>query len=102
MTIRAKLYTAIVLTVLGPMATTAVALQGMSQLGDRFDEGASAPRTRRSRVSSSSGSPTSTAGRRPRAMPKAVPGAVRGPAAELRRELELAAEELTDESEARC
>ena len=38
MTIRAKLYTAIVLTVLGPLATTAVALQGMSQLGDRFDE----------------------------------------------------------------
>jgi hypothetical protein len=38
MTIRAKLYAAIVLTVLGPLATTAVALHGMSQLGDRFDE----------------------------------------------------------------
>ena len=38
MTIRAKLYAAIVLTVLGPLATTAVALQGMSQMGDRFDE----------------------------------------------------------------
>ncbi|HEX2435931.1 MAG TPA: MCP four helix bundle domain-containing protein [Solirubrobacterales bacterium] len=38
MTIRAKLYAAIVLTVLGPIATTAVALHGMSQLGDRFDE----------------------------------------------------------------
>ena len=38
MTIRAKLYTAIVLTILGPLATTAVALHGMSQLGDRFDE----------------------------------------------------------------
>jgi hypothetical protein len=37
-TIRAKLYAAIVLTVLGPVATTAVALQGMSDLGDRFDE----------------------------------------------------------------
>jgi hypothetical protein len=37
-TIRAKLYAAIVLTVLGPIATTAVALQGMSDLGDRFDE----------------------------------------------------------------
>jgi hypothetical protein len=37
-TIRAKLYAAIVLTVLGPLATTAVALHGMSQLGDRFDE----------------------------------------------------------------
>jgi len=38
MTIRAKLYTAIVLTVIGPLATTAVALHGMAQLGDRFDE----------------------------------------------------------------
>jgi hypothetical protein len=37
-TIRAKLYVAIVLTVLGPIATTAVALHGMSELGDRFDE----------------------------------------------------------------
>jgi CHASE3 domain sensor protein len=38
MTIRAKLYAAIVLTILGPLATTAVALHGMSQLGDSFDE----------------------------------------------------------------
>ncbi len=38
MTIRAKLYAAIVLTILGPLATTAVALYGMAQLGDRFDE----------------------------------------------------------------
>jgi hypothetical protein len=38
MTIRAKLYAAIVLTILGPVATTAVALHGMGQLGDRFDE----------------------------------------------------------------
>jgi hypothetical protein len=37
-TIRAKLYAAIVLTVLGPLATTAVALHGMSEMGDRFDE----------------------------------------------------------------
>lgn len=37
MTIRAKLYAAIVLTILGPLATTAVALQAMSDLGDRFD-----------------------------------------------------------------
>jgi hypothetical protein len=37
-TIRAKLYAAIVLTVLGPLATTAVALHGMSQMGDRYDE----------------------------------------------------------------
>ncbi|MBA3262174.1 MAG: hypothetical protein H0T69_06840 [Thermoleophilaceae bacterium] len=38
MTIRAKLYAAIMLTVLGPLATTAVALYAMGQLGDRFDE----------------------------------------------------------------
>jgi hypothetical protein len=38
MTIRAKLYAAIVLTILGPVATTAVALHGMSEMGDRFDE----------------------------------------------------------------
>ena len=38
MTIRAKLYAAIVLSILGPLVTTAVALQGMSDLGDRFDE----------------------------------------------------------------
>jgi hypothetical protein len=38
MTIRAKLYAAIALTVLGPVVTIAVALHGMSQLDDRFDE----------------------------------------------------------------
>src|SRR5512132_4341004 len=38
MTIRAKLYVAILLTVLGPVITTAVALHGMDRLGDRFDE----------------------------------------------------------------
>jgi len=38
MTIRAKLYAAIVLTILGPLATTAVALHGMGEMGDRFDE----------------------------------------------------------------
>jgi hypothetical protein len=37
-TIRAKLYVAILLTVLGPVITIAVALNGMNQLGDRFDE----------------------------------------------------------------
>jgi hypothetical protein len=37
-TIRAKLYVAILLTVLGPLVTTAVALDGMGSLGDRFDE----------------------------------------------------------------
>jgi len=38
MTIRAKLYVAILLTVVGPVITIAVALHGMSRLGDRFDE----------------------------------------------------------------
>jgi hypothetical protein len=38
LTIRAKLYAAIVLTVLGPLATTGVALHAMNQLGDRFDD----------------------------------------------------------------
>src|SRR5688572_19688290 len=37
-TIRAKLYVAILLTVLGPVVTIAVALHGMNRLGDRFDE----------------------------------------------------------------
>jgi hypothetical protein len=38
MTIRAKLYAAIVLTVIGPVVTIAVALHGQGELGDRFDE----------------------------------------------------------------
>lgn len=38
MTIRAKLYAAILLAILGPLVTIAVALQGESQLGERFDE----------------------------------------------------------------
>jgi hypothetical protein len=37
-TIRAKLYVAILLTVLGPVVTIAVALHGMQRLGDRFEE----------------------------------------------------------------
>jgi hypothetical protein len=37
-TIRAKLYVAILLSVLGPVITIAVALHGMQRLGDRFDE----------------------------------------------------------------
>ena len=38
MTIRAKLYVAILLTVIGPVITIAVALHGMDRLGDRFFE----------------------------------------------------------------
>jgi hypothetical protein len=37
-TIRAKLYVAILLSVIGPVITIAVALHGMGVLGDRFDE----------------------------------------------------------------
>src|ERR671921_1391908 len=37
-TIRAKLYVAILLTVIGPVITIAVALHGMSRLGERFNE----------------------------------------------------------------
>jgi methyl-accepting chemotaxis protein len=37
-TIRAKLYAAIALTVIGPLVTIAVALYGMGELGERFDE----------------------------------------------------------------
>jgi hypothetical protein len=37
-TIRAKLFTALVLTVLAALVTIAVALQGQARLGDRFDE----------------------------------------------------------------
>src|SRR5215216_6514596 len=37
-TIRTKLYVAILLSVLGPVITIAVALHGMGRLGDRFDE----------------------------------------------------------------
>jgi hypothetical protein len=37
-TIRAKLYVAIVLTVIGPVATIAIALYGTSRLSDRFDD----------------------------------------------------------------
>jgi hypothetical protein len=38
LTIRTKLYLAILLTVLGPIVTIAVALTAMDRLGDRFDE----------------------------------------------------------------
>ena len=38
MTIRAKLYAAIALTILGPLLTTVVALEGQARLGDSFDE----------------------------------------------------------------
>jgi hypothetical protein len=45
LSIRAKLYLAMVLTVIGPVATTAIALYGMEQLGDRFDAADQSART---------------------------------------------------------
>lgn len=38
MTIRGKLYAAIALTIIGPLLTTIVALEGQARLGDSFDE----------------------------------------------------------------
>lgn len=100
MTIRAKLYTAIVLTVLGPLATTAVALHGMAQLGNRFDEvrarseSEAIARELKFLVTDANGWQTAY-------------GYAGGPfrsrfvrsAGELRNELELAAETFTDERE---
>lgn len=100
MTIRAKLYAAIVLTVLGPLATTAVALSGMAQLGDRFDEvhkraqHESVARELKFLVTDVNGWQTAYGYRG---------GELRGrflaSSAELRRELALASERLTDERE---
>jgi hypothetical protein len=100
MTIRAKLYAAIVLTVLGPLATTAVALQGMSQMGDRFDEvreraeREAVARELKFLVTDVNGWQTAYG---------YAGGDLRGrfdaSAQELREELDLAAETLTDERE---
>jgi hypothetical protein len=38
MTIRAKIFAAIALSIIGPIATIAVALGGMSRLGEKFDD----------------------------------------------------------------
>ena len=51
MTIRAKLYAAIALTVLGPLVTWRSRLQGMAELGDSFDEVKKRGATRGSRAS---------------------------------------------------
>ena len=100
MTIRAKLYAAILLTVLGPVVTTAVALHGMAQLGDRFDEvrvrseKESIARELKYLVTDVNGWQTAYG---------YAGGDLRGrfvrSADELRRELGLAAETFTDERE---
>ena len=100
MTIRAKLYAAIVLTILGPLATTAVALHGMAQLGDRFDEvrqradNESVARELKFQVTDMNGWQTAYG---------YAGGQLRGrfvaSAAQLRRELGLAAQTLTDPTE---
>jgi hypothetical protein len=53
-TIRAKLYVAILLTVLGPVITIAVALHGMERLATASTRSRSAPTTGRSPWTSSS------------------------------------------------
>ena len=98
MTIRAKLYTAIVLTIIGPAgddgggaARDVAARRPLRRGAARGDS------TRRSRASSSSWSRTSTAGRPPTATPVAISGTGSSPPQrELRRELDVAADELTD------
>jgi Tar ligand binding domain homologue len=54
MTIRAKLYAALAVTVAGLLVTAGVGIWGMSRLGDRFDEVQQASRRKLSRSSSSS------------------------------------------------
>jgi CHASE3 domain sensor protein len=100
MTIRAKLYAAIVLTVLGPLATTAVALHGMSQLGDRFDEvreraeREAVARELKFLVTDANGWQTAYGYAGGDLRDRFVSAA-----GELREELDLAAETLTDERE---
>ena len=100
MTIRAKLYAAIVLTILGPLATTAVALHGMAQMGDRYDEvreraeSEAVAREIKFLVTDMNGWQTAYgyAGGEFRDRFLASAG-------DLRRELDLASEELTDQGE---
>ena len=100
MTIRAKLYAAIVLTVLGPVATTGVALHGMSQMGDRFDEvraradDESIARELKFAVTDTNGWQTAYGYDGGRSRPQFVRSA-----ATLRRDLELATERLRDPRE---
>jgi hypothetical protein len=99
-TIRAKLYAAIVLTILGPLATTGVALHGMSQLGDRFDQvreraqGEALARELKFTVTDLNGWQTAYGYDNGRSRPKFVRSA-----AELRGELREAARTLTDPRE---
>jgi hypothetical protein len=100
LTIRAKLYTAIVLTILGPLATTAVALHGMSEMGDKFDQvqergrNEAVARELKFLVTDMNGWQTAYG---------YAEGGLRGrfvaSAAELRHELEVAGEQFTDERE---
>ncbi len=102
MTIRGKLYAAIVLTILGPLATTAVALHGMTQLGDRFDEvrdrfeNESIARELKFLVTDVNGWQTAYgyAGAGGEFRPRFVASAQ-----QLRNELDLAGESFTDEQE---
>jgi hypothetical protein len=99
-TIRAKLYAAIVLTVLGPLATTGVALHGMAQMGDRFDEvrartdDESIARELKFAVTDMNGWQTAYGYDGGRSRPQFVRSA-----ATLRQDLELATERLRDPRE---
>jgi hypothetical protein len=99
-TIRAKLYAAIVLTVLGPLATTGVALHGMAQMGDRFDEvrasaeAESLARELKFAVTDTNGWQTAYGYDSGRSRPQFVRSATT-----LRRDLELASERLRDPTE---
>lgn len=100
MTIRAKLYAAIVLTVLGPLATTGVALYGMAEMGDRFDEvraraeEESLARELKFAVTDTNGWQTAYGYDGGRSRPQFIRSA-----ATLREQIELAAERLGDPNE---
>jgi hypothetical protein len=99
-TIRAKLYAAIVLTVLGPLATTGVALHGMAQMGERFDEvrahadDESLARQLKFEVTDTNGWQTAYGYDGGRSRPQFVSSAEA-----LRQDLELATSRLTDPTE---
>jgi hypothetical protein len=100
MTIRAKLYAAIALTILGPLATTAVALHGMGQMGDSFDvvearaQDESLAREIKFGVTDMNGWQTAYGYDDGQSRPQFVRSATR-----LRQNLELAAERLSDPRE---
>jgi hypothetical protein len=100
MTIRAKLYAAIALTILGPLATTAVALHGMQKMSDSFDtvqaraRDESLAREIKFAVTDMNGWQTAYGYDSGRSRPQFLRSA-----ATLRRNLEAASRDLTDATE---